>query len=280
MKLLLSKINFIIKRRFDSLLDYFSVAFIEDSESFFSDQNLRYSQFGLDRRAGLTKLNEVLVSFGLEEYDERNGMYSEHMVLFAALSVSKTSLPLSILEIGTWNGSFTKILSGLFPGSDILTIDLPAQDHDFVSSYGRTANLDKFLALRAENLTNLNNVKFVEMNSMMLSIEVGRKFDLVWVDGAHGYPTVACDIANTVRLLNENGICLVDDVWDNLSFNDKMYKSIGAFETLWALSDAGLIDKPRLFLKRLSPVKNIKRHQKFVAGFTKIRSLTSPLENS
>ena len=279
MNLMLSKINFIIKHRLGILLDYFLVALIEDSASFLSDQNLRYSQFGLDRCAGVARLNEVLVSLDLEEYDEMNGMYSEHMVLFAALSVSKASSSLAILEIGTWNASFTKILSSLFPSSEILTIDLPVQDDDFVSSYGRSRNVDKFLALRAKNLKNLNNVKFVEMNSLMLSIEVAHKFDLVWVDGAHGYPTVACDIANTVRLLNENGICLVDDVWDNLSFNDKMYKSIGAFESLLALSDAGLIEKPLLFLKRLSPVKNIKRHQKFIAGFTKTRSLTSPLKN-
>lgn len=280
MSSLLSKINFFIKHRVDSLLEFFSVALIEDAASFLSDQNLRYSQFGLDRCAGVTRLNEALLSFDLEEYDELNGMYSEHMILFAALSVSKAASPLAILEIGTWNASFTKILSGLFPDSDILTIDLPVQDDDFVNSYGRSTNVDQFLELRAENLKNLSNVKFVEMNSLMLSIEVARKFDLVWVDGAHGYPTVACDIVNTVRLLNENGICLVDDVWDNLSFNDKMYKSIGAFESLWALSDAGLIDKPLLFLKRLSPVKNIKRHRKFIAGFAKTRPLTSPLENS
>lgn len=273
----LSKINLIIKRRIDIFLDYFSVAFIEDSSYFLSDQNLRYSQFGLDRCAGVTRLNEVLISFDLEEYDEFNGMYSEHMVLFAALSVSKPASSLSILEIGTWDANFTKILSGLFPGSDILTIDLPFQNDDFVNSYGRNTNLAKFLALRAKNLRSLSNVRFVEMNSVKLSIEVARKFDLVWVDGAHGYPTVAFDIANTLRLLNESGICLVDDVWDNLSFNDKMYKSIGAFESVWALFDAGLIDKPHFFLKRLSPVKNIKRHQKFIAGFTKICSLPSPL---
>jgi hypothetical protein len=96
-----------------------------------------------------------------------------------------------------------------------------------------------------------------------------QSFDFIWVEGAHGYQVVACDIVNSLRLLKKNGTCLVDDVWDNVSLNDKMYKSIGAFETLTELARAGLIRKYSLFLKRLSPRKNIKRHKKFVAAFTK-----------
>jgi predicted O-methyltransferase YrrM len=265
----ISKAFYSSQNRLNDYFDAISTMFVNDLKYFLTDQESRYTEFALNRQEGIKRLNEVLFSLDLDKYDELNGMYSEHMILFAALSLKHETTTRSILEIGTWSGRFTRILSGLFPQSHITTIDLPVEADNFVSSYGRSKNIDEFLAARDENLKDLPNVRFIEINSLMLSTVDERKFDLIWVDGAHGYPVVACDIVNSLRLLNDCGMCLIDDVWDNVSSNDKMYKSIGAFELLAELADAGLIESYSLFLKRLCPKRNIKRHRKFVGAFTK-----------
>ena len=47
------------------------------------------------------------------------------------------------------------------------------------------------------------NVKFKQMNSIKLTYEQD-EFDLIWIDGAHGYPFVTFDILNSLRLSNQN----------------------------------------------------------------------------
>ena len=41
---------------------------------------------------------------------------------------------------------------------------------------------------------------------------------------------------------NKKGLMFIDDVWIDRSQNDSNYRSIGAFESILALKNAGLID--------------------------------------
>ena len=50
------------------------------------------------------------------------------------------------------------------------------------------------------------------MNSVKLIGEKD-KFDLIWVDGAHGNPIVTIDIINSLNILNAEGLIMCDDVW-------------------------------------------------------------------
>ena len=50
----------------------------------------------------------------LEKYNELEGMYSEHLIIFAALAKSNNQIR-NILEIGTHNGKTACILARLFP---------------------------------------------------------------------------------------------------------------------------------------------------------------------
>jgi len=45
------------------------------------------------------------------------------------------------------------------------------------------------------------SIKFLEKNSINL-INANKKYDLIWIDGAHGYPVVCADIINSLHLLN------------------------------------------------------------------------------
>ena len=68
------------------------------------------------------------------------------------------------------------------------------------------------------------------------------EFDLIWIDGAHGYPIVAMDIINSYRLGNSGAFILIDDIWKKGNLSDKMYKSIGGYESLKSLYEAKLIN--------------------------------------
>ena len=59
----------------------------------------------------------------------------------------------------------------------------------------------------------------------MKLINESKKYDLIWIDGAHGYPFITADIINSLKILNNSGIILCDDIFiDNHQLsNNKMY---------------------------------------------------------
>lgn len=210
-----------------------------DQEARVQNQDSIYSQFGLDRSAGLKKLNELLLKLFGKAYDESINMWSEHLVLFASISESDIEIS-KILEIGTFDGETTKILSYLFPQSKILTIDLPRNELSEIEMYKyKTGNPD-FEVLRHLNLTQSKNIQFKEMNSLQL-LESSAKFDLIWIDGDHSYPIAAIDIANSSRLLTFTGMAICDDVYVDSFKKNTPGRSNCSFETLSSLADAKLI---------------------------------------
>ena len=192
-------------------------------------------------------------------------MSSEHEILFACISLRNLEVK-NILEIGTFDGANSHLLSRLFPNSNIDTIDLNANNNDFINSYNREASIDNFLKVREENLSKSEKINFIELNSLKL-INHKKKYDLIWVDGAHGYPVVSSDIFNSLNLINEKGIILCDDIFTNFKISqyDKMYKSIASYETLKALEEQNII-KFNLIYKRLDAEFNCDENDRqFVA---------------
>ena len=98
-----------------------------------------------------------------------------------------------------------------------------------------------FINQRNKLIQSCNNVEFLQQNSLEL-FKKNNKFDLIWVDGAHGYPVIAMDIINSLGCLASDGRMFVDDVWTKRTKNDANYRSIGAYESLLALKQAGLIE--------------------------------------
>lgn len=132
-----------------------------------------------------------------------------------------------ILEIGTYDGQNARYLSILFPQAEIETMDLSEDDPLFINSYNRNDPnfLSKFLEEREANHTASKMITFTRLNSLGLVNYESKSYDLIWIDGAHGYPIVAIDIANSVRLLRDGGVLLCDDVWvgRNADVSDFMY---------------------------------------------------------
>jgi predicted O-methyltransferase YrrM len=213
--------------------------FLKYEEKLRLEQDNFFKDLGLNRGRAIVRLNQVLKLIYNRNYAENNGMWSEHLILFSALSDSNYPVN-TILEIGTFNGETATILSALFPTSEIHTIDLSFSDILKTSMYKYETNDSKMLTKRNSNLQSLKNVNFNELNSLAL-INSQNKYDLIWIDGDHSYPTAAIDIANSVRLLNEDGIAVSDDVYIRSGKLQKNGRSGASLETLLSLSEANLI---------------------------------------
>ena len=225
-------------------------------------QNQLFQQIHLDRQLGIKKLDEIMLElFGKTYSEHSNG--SEHLVLFSSISLKNQKIK-KILEIGTFDGRTALVLSKLFPKSEIITMDIPQSSDDFKSTYGRSLTFELFADERNKILSRGANIKFEEANSITLTYKTD-KFDLVWVDGSHGYPIVAMDIVNSLRLTRVGGYILIDDIWKTTYRSDKHYKSVGGFESLEALKKANAIDSYFLINKRLAGQYNYPSSKKYVA---------------
>ena len=237
---------------------------------FEKEQNNIFNIYGLNREDGIKKLNIIKKKIVLNLNNSR-GMSSEHEVFFSCLSINKKQSINDILEIGTFDGFNALLLSNLFPNSKIDTIDLPSDDKDFINFYNRKDKIDNFIMSRNNILSKGANINFLYLNSLKL-LNYKKKYDLIWIDGAHGYPVVCIDIINSLNILNDNGIILCDDVHVKLNQtnSDKMYNSIASYETLNELKNQNLIEF-KLLYKRINPKNNcVENQRKFLAVVKKI----------
>ena len=208
------------------------------------NQNELYLTLGLDREQAIQKIDSIcLANFG-RPFSEHVGMWSEHLVLLAALSMKRNDMK-RILEIGTFKGETTSILSSLFPNSSIFTVDLSRQQILDQGIYNYATDS----IVTSQNRVNRENIKFMVMNSIQL-LHQTEKYDLIWVDGAHTSPVSVIDIANSIRLLSDNGVAICDDVFLEHNFLDRV-SDLSSFETLQAFQDSGIITFT-LIKKRLS----------------------------
>ena len=254
-----------IFRKISNILSFQKLKRNYDYNFFVEDQNSKFKVLGLNRKQALEKL--LLIKKKHDLTDRK--MSTEHETLFSALS-DKIDIPqIEILEIGTYDGANSFLLSLLFQNSNITTVDLPEDDDEFANTYGRRKDFNQFIKKRDQILSKGKNIEFIKTNSINL-INSKKKFDIIWIDGAHGYPTVCIDIINSFNMLNKNGIALCDDVFLTKPFNeDQTYRSIGAFQTLKSLESEKLISL-NLFYKRLDALNNCDPlRRKFIALFTK-----------
>ena len=88
-----------------------------DYDDLLRKQEILYKNIDLDRKSAKNIIDQKY-----SEYPEVKDLASEHHLLFAAISIKNDTK--SILEIGTYTGSCTKLFSVLFPEANIISIDL------------------------------------------------------------------------------------------------------------------------------------------------------------
>lgn len=234
---------------------------IYDISQYTKIQERLFKKFDLDRQQGIFKINKILPKNIANEYN----MLSEHCLLFSSISLKTNSL--NILEIGTYDAKNVDLLSKLFSNSSITTIDLKDDDFNFSNLYNRNNSLIRknFINERNQIINKLKNVKFIQMNSINL-INNKVKYDLIWIDGAHNFPTIAFDIVNSIKLISDNGLIICDDVWINTPFfGEDGYNSIATYKSLLELKKVGIIDFELVF-KRLDKKNNCNpKNRKYLA---------------
>ena len=220
-----------------------------------------FQSLGLIRQSSIKKLDAILEELIGKKFTLSD---SEHWLLFSSLSNSE-NVPSKILEIGTANGITAAILASLFPLSEIVTIDLPQENAKFRLTYNRAESYNHYADMRDTLIGNFDNISFVTTNSVNLNNWSEKSFDLIWVDGAHGYPVLPLDLYNSCRLLKKNGVIVVDDVFISLRKSDEMYRSTAAIQTLKLFQETGLISNYKLIRKRLALKHNFKNlNEKFL----------------
>tara|TARA_A100001015_G_scaffold316774_1_gene431947 strand:- start:3100 stop:3855 length:756 start_codon:yes stop_codon:yes gene_type:complete len=236
----------------ESLIRKKNLKIQEEQTEIFSKNNLNYLE-------GKNKLENVLKKIDLRKYK----MSSEHLKIFSAISLKNNVK--DILEIGTYDGFNCLILKKLFPHAEIDTLDLPENDEEFLRLYNRNNDSNKIEINenRSKNLGKTKQINFKEKNSLNLIFE-DKRYDLIWIDGFHGAPTVISDIINSIRLIKSGGIILIDDVcFHGEPFSP--YQSNATYKTLLSLKKANLIQY-NLFYKRLDIKYNSNKYdQKYIA---------------
>ena len=220
------------------------------SEPFIAEQNKKFEDKKLDRIEGGKKLDEIKKKYNFLIRE----MSSEHELLFSSISIKSEININNILEIGTFDGANSFLLSKLFENSKIETIDLKSNEKEFYDFYNRKDNLKNFINDRNALLDQSKNVAFHELNSVKLILSK-KKYDLIWIDGAHGYPVCCIDIIISLKKKKKKGFIMVDDISLKLDENDKMYESVAGYETLRELKKNNVIEFD-LFYKRLDAHSN------------------------
>ena len=137
------------------------------NQNFFEEeQNKIFEHFGLNRQEGIKKLISTKKDLDFKLKDSE--MSSEHEVIFSSLSYSKNKSFTDILEIGTFDASTALLMTKIFPGANIKTLDLNTNDEIFFKPASYSASKSAIL-----NLTRYLGVYWaknnVRVNSLILA---------------------------------------------------------------------------------------------------------------
>ncbi len=170
-----------------------------------------FESLGIQRETAEALLEETRQKIPVLEEDvhvKSQQPQSTHLLAFAALKVAGFS-PKNILEIGTYLGFTTSLLSHLYPEATIHTVALPSddpvfEDYHIIDGQG----VDNIFEQRLQR----PNINVIKKNSGFLWEVDLPDFDLIWLDGGHQYPVVAWDHFYSLSKLASNGWLFSDDI--------------------------------------------------------------------
>jgi predicted O-methyltransferase YrrM len=241
------------KKYLEAALDYFGRMYFEsryDIEAVRLTERQKFAELGFRYEDALEKLDTMLRGLGQPNFASQHGMGSVHWILFCSLSYLGSID--NILEIGTYDGETTRLLSNIFPSGNITTVDLPDDDPIFGASYQRN-DTEIRRAFKDRQTRNLSNprIRFLQTNSFFLPGILTEKFDLIWIDGGHLYPEIAWDICNAYSFCSTSGWIMCDDVIPRQDGLRDAYVSPDSYHVLEYMSQRTR-DRVTYFLKRES----------------------------
>jgi len=188
---------------------------------------------------------QQLVKIGKESYTELLNSEQLPPIHYNHCYFAMASLLLkdvkNVLEIGTGPGRSTKVLAQLFPNANVYTVDVPSDDPYFKQSWlGRDfGQFEKEILIN----TSLRNIAVLRDNSFFLpSLDMPKKFELIFVDGSHIYPAVAWDIMYAYGAIAPGGFLFMHD-YEVITKTDNHVKHVVEYmrsrirETIWLLPE-------------------------------------------
>ena len=154
--------------------------------------------------------------------------------------------PKEILEIGVHEGFSTIFFQYAFKDfhTDVIDIFLNDKRKKFESNI---------------NIINLKNINIHQTTSHNFLVNNKKKYDLVFVDGGHGYLDVIVDLLYSFQYLNINGLLLIDDYdWKEenkdksvrLATNNFLDVIEGSYEAIYQGQFAAIIKKKNVVLNQ------------------------------
>jgi predicted O-methyltransferase YrrM len=238
-------------KKLNNMYDMYIYGYVYSYKKMKAVENKKFINLNLQGRLGEDRLNKILVEIGMEPYNEATD--SVHWLLFSCLKELNLHIN-NILEIGTYDGQTTLILSHLFPNAQITTIDLPESDPIFKNTYRRNdeTKLTEYKKRQQHNLKR-ENINYLEVNSFFISEKIQDRFDLIWVDGGHLFPEISWDLCNAYHFLNRSGFLMCDDVVINKSGYRDDYVSPDSFQVFEYIKER-ITGEIAYFLKRNSKI--------------------------
>lgn len=169
------------------------------------------------------------------------------------LAVGNEEAPMKILEIGAFEGRSTVFIADHFKNSIITTIDTwegsPEHEGNSDIDFKRTKeNFDYNISLHADRITAIKGKSF---DVLMDLYKAGKKFDFVYVDGAHDAISVNSDLVISFAMLNLGGLIYCDDYYWGFNENRKeqYYKNF-VFDT----PKLGIDSFVNVYANKLQPI--------------------------
>ena len=147
---------------------------------------------------------------------------SIHMALISAYIdcfSAATHEPISLLEIGTYDGVNARILCELHPNLRIKTFDVDPMSPLLTSVYPDGQSTESLKSHYKKRLASCShpNISYEEKSSSFIfnrTLEFS-DFSIFWIDGDHFFPQVSIDIINCLfaSAPNDAAVILIDDVF-------------------------------------------------------------------
>jgi len=126
--------------------------------------------------------------------------FSRQIPMWESTLAALRGQPISILEIGSYEGRSATFLLGYLPESHITCIDIFAGDYE--------AKFDANMASFQGRLRKIKNRSALALDMLMTE---GRQFDLIYIDGSHERQDTFTDSVMAWPLLSIGGILIWDD---------------------------------------------------------------------
>ena len=176
----------------------------------------------------------------------------------SALGELRGKAGLNFLEIGSCEGQstlwfITEILT--HPTSSITCIDPHTEQGDWYNNPNNEHRLQTektTYELFKSNILDKHEDKVVYYRAKSYDIlpSLTDKFDVIYVDGNHTFPSVYWDGRYSISLLKTGGIIMFDDYWEN--DNNEMYRAVCELKKEGTITNATVHNNEAVLIMSLS----------------------------